>query len=102
MLGWALTFLILALVAGYMGFFGLAGLAASIAKLLLVVFVILLIVSAFSGAPSARPPVWVVQQLKCSASEGRVRHAYSSLHCRTPAGRPDRRDSAPGIAVRFG
>ena len=33
MLGWALTFLILALVAGYMGFFGLAGLAASIAKL---------------------------------------------------------------------
>ena len=57
MLGWALTFLILALVAGYMGFFGLAGLAASIAKLLLVVFVILLIVSAFSGALRGRPPV---------------------------------------------
>ena len=30
MLGWALTFLLLALVAGYMGFFGLAGLAATI------------------------------------------------------------------------
>jgi hypothetical protein len=29
MLGWALTFLILALVAGYMGFFGLAGVAAT-------------------------------------------------------------------------
>jgi uncharacterized membrane protein YtjA (UPF0391 family) len=57
MLGWALTFLILALVAGYMGFFGLAGLAASIAKLLLIVFVILLIVSAFSGALRGRPPV---------------------------------------------
>jgi uncharacterized membrane protein YtjA (UPF0391 family) len=56
MLGWALTFLILALVAGYMGFFGLAGLAASIAKLLLIVFVILLIVSAFSGALRGRPP----------------------------------------------
>ena len=41
MLGWALTFLILALVAGYMGFFGLAGLAATVAKLLLVVFLIL-------------------------------------------------------------
>jgi uncharacterized membrane protein YtjA (UPF0391 family) len=50
MLGWALTFLILALIAGYMGFFGLAGLAATIAKLLLIVFVVLLIVSAFSGA----------------------------------------------------
>jgi uncharacterized membrane protein YtjA (UPF0391 family) len=57
MLGWALTFLILALVAGYMGFFGLAGLAASIAKLLLVVFLILLIVSAFSGALRGRPPI---------------------------------------------
>ena len=57
MLGWALTFLILALVAGYMGFFGLAGLAASIAKLLLVVFLNLLIVSAFSGALRGRPPV---------------------------------------------
>ena len=57
MLGWALTFLILALVAGYMGFFGLAGLAALIAKLLLVVFLILLIVSAFSGALRGRPPV---------------------------------------------
>ncbi len=50
MLGWALTFLILALVAGYMGFFGLAGLAATIAKLLL-------IVSAFSGALGGRPPI---------------------------------------------
>lgn len=41
MLGWALAFLILALVAGYMGFFGLAGLAAPLAKSLLVVFLIL-------------------------------------------------------------
>jgi uncharacterized membrane protein YtjA (UPF0391 family) len=56
MLGWALAFLILALVAGYMGFFALAGLAATIAKLLLIVFVILLIVSAFSGALRGNPP----------------------------------------------
>ena len=57
MLGWALTFFILALVAAYMGFFAMAGLAASIAKLLLVVFVVLLIVSAFSGALRGRPPI---------------------------------------------
>jgi uncharacterized membrane protein YtjA (UPF0391 family) len=57
MLGWALTFLLLALVAGYMGFFALAGLAASIAKLLLVVFLILLFVGAFSGARRGRPPI---------------------------------------------
>ena len=56
MLGWALAFLILALVAVYMGFFALAGLAATIAKLLLVVFVVLLIVSAFSGALRGNPP----------------------------------------------
>jgi uncharacterized membrane protein YtjA (UPF0391 family) len=57
MLGYALIFLLLALVAGYLGFFGLAGLAASIAKILLVVFVILLIVSAFSGAVRGRRPI---------------------------------------------
>ena len=33
MLGWALAFFVLALVAAYMGFFAMAGLAASIAKL---------------------------------------------------------------------
>jgi uncharacterized membrane protein YtjA (UPF0391 family) len=45
MLGWALTFLILALVAGFFGFFSLAGLAASIAKILFMIFLVLLIVS---------------------------------------------------------
>jgi uncharacterized membrane protein YtjA (UPF0391 family) len=56
MLGWALAFLILAMVAGYMGFFALMGAAAMVAKTLLVVFVILLIVSAFSGALRGNPP----------------------------------------------
>ena len=57
MLGWALAFLILSLVAGYMGFFALAGFAAILAKFLLIVFLVLLIVSAFSGALRGRPPV---------------------------------------------
>jgi uncharacterized membrane protein YtjA (UPF0391 family) len=57
MLGWALIFLILSLVAGYLGFFAFAGLTATIAKLLLIVFVILLIVSAFSGALRGRAPL---------------------------------------------
>jgi uncharacterized membrane protein YtjA (UPF0391 family) len=58
MLGWALTFLLLALVAGLLGFFAPAGLAATIAKLLLLVFLVLLLVSAFSGAfrRGAPPP----------------------------------------------
>src|SRR6202000_3478465 len=50
MLGWALTFLILALVAGFFGFFGLAGLSAGIAKILLFAFIVLFLISALSGA----------------------------------------------------
>jgi len=52
-LGWALVFFIVALIAGYLGFFGLAGMAASIAKVLFLIFLVLLVVSfivrAFSG-----------------------------------------------------
>jgi len=40
MLSWALTFLIVALVAGALGFGGLAGAATGIAKLLFVLFLI--------------------------------------------------------------
>jgi len=57
MLGWALVFFLLALVAGYLGFFALAGISATLAKLFLIVFVVLLIVSAFSSALRGRPPV---------------------------------------------
>ena len=45
MLGWALLFVILAVVAGGLGFFALAGVAASIAKILFVVFLIVLVAS---------------------------------------------------------
>lgn len=45
MLGWALMFAILAVIAGALGFFTLAGLAATIAKIFLIVFVVLLIFS---------------------------------------------------------
>lgn len=41
MLGWALTFLVIALIAAALGFGGLAGTAVSIAKLIFVVAVIL-------------------------------------------------------------
>ena len=56
MIGWALTFLLLALVAGFLGFFGLAGMAAGIAKMLLLAFVILFLVSALSGALRGQAP----------------------------------------------
>ncbi len=56
MLGWALTFVILAVVAGFLGFVALAGLAAEIAKILLLAFVVLFFVSAVSNALRGRSP----------------------------------------------
>jgi uncharacterized membrane protein YtjA (UPF0391 family) len=56
MIGWALTFFILALVAGLLGFFALAGIAAEIAKILLFAFLVLLLISVLSGALRGRAP----------------------------------------------
>lgn len=41
MLGWAITFLIVALIAAVLGFGGIAGAATGIAQLLFVVFLVL-------------------------------------------------------------
>jgi uncharacterized membrane protein YtjA (UPF0391 family) len=57
MLGWALTFLIVALIAAALGFTGLAGAASSIAQILFVVFLILFLVAMISRAVQGRPPV---------------------------------------------
>ncbi|MFN3583999.1 DUF1328 domain-containing protein [Phenylobacterium sp.] len=45
MLGWALTFLVVALIAGVLGFTTVAGAAISIAKILFFVFLVLFLVS---------------------------------------------------------
>jgi uncharacterized membrane protein YtjA (UPF0391 family) len=46
MLGWALTFLVVALIAGLLGFTSIAGTAIGVAKILFFVFLILFLVSA--------------------------------------------------------
>ena len=45
MLGWALTFLVVALIAGVLGFTTVAGAAMGIAKILFWVFLVLFVVS---------------------------------------------------------
>jgi len=45
MLGWALTFLVVALIAGVLGFTTVAGTAMGIAKILFFVFLVLFVVS---------------------------------------------------------
>jgi uncharacterized membrane protein YtjA (UPF0391 family) len=55
MLSWALTFLVIALIAAALGFGGIAGQAAWIAQILFVVFIVLFVISLV--APRFRPPV---------------------------------------------
>jgi uncharacterized membrane protein YtjA (UPF0391 family) len=45
MLGWALTFLVIALIAAALGFGEVAGAAAGIAKIIFFIFLVLLVVS---------------------------------------------------------
>ncbi|MDP3745941.1 MAG: DUF1328 domain-containing protein [Phenylobacterium sp.] len=45
MLGWALTFLVVALIAGLLGFTSIAGAAMGVAKILFFVFLVLFVVS---------------------------------------------------------
>lgn len=49
MLGYAITFLLIALLAGVLGFGVIAGTAATIAKVLFVIFLVLFIVSLVRG-----------------------------------------------------
>jgi uncharacterized membrane protein YtjA (UPF0391 family) len=50
MLGWALTFLVIALIAAVLGFGGIAGTAVGIAKIIFFVAIILFLISALTGA----------------------------------------------------
>ena len=58
MFGWALTFLIIALIAAALGFGGIAGAAVSIAKLIFVVALLLLALPILANIfVGSRPPV---------------------------------------------
>ncbi|HHF7344899.1 TPA: DUF1328 domain-containing protein [Legionella feeleii] len=60
MLGWALIFLIIAIVAGLFGFRGVASTATGIAKVLfflfIVIFIVLLLMNLLGGGPPPAPP----------------------------------------------
>ena len=55
MLGWALTFLVVAIVAALFGFGGIAVASAGIAKLLFFVFLVLFAVMLLAGLIRGRP-----------------------------------------------
>jgi uncharacterized membrane protein YtjA (UPF0391 family) len=54
MLGWALTFLVIALIAALLGFGGIAGTAVGIAKIIFFVAIALFLISAIAGAVRGR------------------------------------------------
>lgn len=56
MLGWAVTFLVVALVAALLGFGGVAGTAMEAAKLVFFVAIVLFAISAVIGLMRGRSP----------------------------------------------
>ncbi|MBO9546211.1 DUF1328 domain-containing protein [Caulobacter sp.] len=54
MLNWAVTFLVIALIAALLGFTSIAGTAIGIAKILFFVFLILFVVSLVAGGLRGR------------------------------------------------
>lgn len=57
MLSWALTFLVVALIAAAFGFGGIAGASAGIAQILFFIFLALFVVSMIARAVRGNPPV---------------------------------------------
>ncbi len=57
MLGWALTFLVIALIAAALGFGGIAGTSAGIAQILFFVFIALFVVTMIVRALRGQPPL---------------------------------------------
>ena len=57
MLGWIVTFLIVALIAGILGFGGVAGASIEIAKIIFFIAVVLFLVSAVVGVARGRSRV---------------------------------------------
>jgi uncharacterized membrane protein YtjA (UPF0391 family) len=57
MLGWALTFLVIALIAGAFGFGGIASASAGIAQILFFIFLALFVIAMIVRALKGRPPM---------------------------------------------
>ena len=57
MLGWVVTFLVVALIAGILGFAGIAGASVEIAKIIFFIAIVLFLVSAMIGISRGRTGV---------------------------------------------
>lgn len=57
MLGWVVTFLVIALIAGLLGFGGIAGASIEIAKIIFFIAIVLFLVAAVIGLARGRTRV---------------------------------------------
>ena len=57
MLGWAVAFLVIALIAALFGFGGIASASAGIAQIIFFVFIALFVIALIMRAVRGRPPV---------------------------------------------
>lgn len=57
MLGWALTFLVIAIIAGVFGFGGIASASVGIAQVLFFLFLVLFVIALLVRALKGRPPL---------------------------------------------
>ena len=57
MLGWALTFLVVALIAGLFGFGGIASASVGIAQVIFFVFLLLFIIAMVARTVRGKPPL---------------------------------------------
>lgn len=57
MLGWALTFLVVALIAALLGFGGIASASAGIAQIIFVIAIVLFVVAMIARAVRGRNPL---------------------------------------------
>ncbi|WP_417249297.1 DUF1328 domain-containing protein [Celeribacter sp.] len=57
MLGWAITFFVVAIIAAVFGFGGIASASAGIAQLIFFIFLALFIIALIARAVRGKPPV---------------------------------------------
>ena len=82
MLGWALMFLVVAIIAGVFGFTGISMVAADFARILFFIFLVLFLVSLIFGLfRRGRPRLWVGDGAdKLSAGRNSVHIGTSGWH----------------------
>ncbi|MGY4292693.1 uncharacterized membrane protein YtjA (UPF0391 family) [Bradyrhizobium sp. i1.4.4] len=75
MLGWVVTFLVIALIAGILGFGGIAGASIEIAKIIFFIAVVLFLVSGRGGTSARTKDIGVIVMVRSAERASRTMKA---------------------------